>query len=434
MINQFFACLFFILVLANASAQDSTRLSARQAVAIALQNNLQIKIVQNNATIATINNNWGNAGKLPTVALNIGDVESLTNIEQELSNGTVNKRDGAVTNNLNANLNASWRIYNGQRVVATKERLAILQQQGELNVKRQIQQLSFDVLMAYYAIVRFSQQSKATKGLIVLSEERKKIAETRFNVGSAAKTDLLQATIDLNEQQLSLTNLQQQIMNAKTNLNLLLQRDAATVFEVTDTTITYKNFVLSDLLAKIQQQNLNLLAQQKDLAVAMQTKREINSQRLPTVTLSSNINFGQNISNGGLFLRNISYGPNIGVNVGIPIFQGNVVKNQLKVQDIQIQNQQLLGNSLSDQIRASMVNNYNELVTAVQVAKAELVNIELAQENSFIAAERFRKLQSNSIELRLAQQSLIEAQTRLYNAQNRAKMAELSLLFLSGEL
>ncbi len=427
-----YSIVFFVWAIA-AHAQNQI-LTAQQAVDSTLQKNLQLQIVRNNANIAAINNNWGNAGKYPTVTGTVSNAESVTNIEQELSNGTSTKRDGASTNNLNAGVNAQWRIYNGLRVQATKQRLNELQQQGELLVQKQMQQLSFDALVLYYNIVRLNQQVKALQGSITLAAERKKIAETRFNVGSAAKTDFLQASVDLNEQQLGLVNLHQQILVSKTNLNNLMQRDLMTAFDVADTSVTLQNLELQNILPQLQSKNVDLLIEQKDMAIAMQTKKEINSQKLPTVTLNGNLNFGQTISNAGLFLRNISYGPNIGVTVGIPIYQGGNVKNQLKVADLQIKNQQLTIDNLQQQLNTTLVNAFSEYKTAKQIAIAEEANLKLAEENNFIATERFRKLQSNSIELRQAQLSLLDAQTRLFNAQNRAKMAELMMLLLSGQM
>jgi outer membrane protein len=425
---------YIVVLFFCAKTTFAQKLTAQQAVDSTLQKNLQLQIVRNNANIAAINNNWGNAGKYPTVSGTVGNSESVTNIEQELSNGTSTKRDGALTNNLTAGVNAQWRIYNGLRVQATKQRLAELQKQGELLIQKQMQQLSFDALVLYFNIVRLNQQVKALRGSIELAAERKKIAETRFNVGSAAKTDFLQASVDLNEQQLGLLNLQQQILVSKTNLNNLMQRDLMTPFEVADTTVVLQNLELQNILPKLQSKNVDLLIEQKDMAIAMQTKKEINSQKLPTVALNGNLNFGQTISSAGLFLRNISYGPNIGVTVGIPIYQGGNVKNQLKVADLQIQNQQLTIDNLQQQLNTALVNAFNEYKTAKLIATAEEANLKLAEENNFIATERFRKLQSNSIELRQAQLSLLDAQTRLFNAENRAKMAELMMLLLSGDL
>src|SRR6187401_3585166 len=103
------------------NAQDSVWLDSREAVRIALENNLDIKIVKGDLDIATINNTWGNAGKWPTVNANFQNTQAITNLNQELSNGSTTKRNGVNNNVLTANLNAQWRIYNGHRVRATKQ-------------------------------------------------------------------------------------------------------------------------------------------------------------------------------------------------------------------------------------------------------------------------------------------------------------------------
>jgi outer membrane protein TolC len=77
---------------------------------------------------------------------------------------------------------------------------------------------------------------------------------------------------------------------------------------------------------------------------------------------------------------------------------------------------------------------YQEYENAIALADLESRNVKLAEENEFISSERFKKLQGNSIELRQAQLSLIEAQDRLINARFRAKLAATSLQFLAGEL
>ena len=77
---------------------------------------------------------------------------------------------------------------------------------------------------------------------------------------------------------------------------------------------------------------------------------------------------------------------------------------------------------------------YDEYKNATEVSTVEQKNVALAKENNFISTERFKKLQSNSLELRQAQLSLIEAQDRFITAAFRAKVASVNLQWLSGEI
>jgi len=414
-------------------AQDSL-LDAREAVDIALQNNLRIQIAKDEKDIARINNNWGNAGKWPVVTAGLGNTESLTNLDQVLANGSEIKRNGVTNNILAANLSANWRIYNGMRVRATKERFEELERMSDVQLRQEVTRLTYDVLIAYFNIVRLNLQVRATGAIIDLAREREKIAETRFNVGSAAKTDLLQAQIDVNTQRTNLANLEQQIRVGKSVLNTLLKRDPAQPLGVADTTFDLPPVEFEKLRRMSESSNPQILMAQRQRALLLQDRRIINSQRLPVLTLGSVTSFNRNQATGGFFLTNQNYGPNIGLNLGIPIFNGNINRTQLKANEIQQQQQERRVELLKTEIGRDLQISYDEFRNAVTISELERENVRLAKENNFISTERFRKLQSNSIELRQAQLSLSEAQDRYINAAFRAKVAASTLQLLAGEV
>jgi len=425
--------LLLLLTVSGVKGQDSV-FSAREAVDMALQQNLGIQIAMSEVDIARINNNWGNAGKWPVVSAGIGNTEALTNLNQQLSNGSEIKRNGVTNNILAANLSANWRIYNGMRIRATKERFETLEKMSELQLKQEINTLTLDVLQAYLNIVRLNMQARATRAIIDLSLEREKIAETRFNVGSAGKTDLLQASIDLNSQQVNLANLNQQIRAGKSNLNTLMRRNPDAPLVIADTSFAIPTLSMETFREKAMSQNLQLLMAQRERAVLLEDKRIINAQRLPVLTLSSVTSFNRNKATGGFFLTNQTYGPNVGLNLSIPIFNGNITRTQLKTQDIRIKQQNLQTEQLKTLINRDLQIAFDEYRNALEVSAVELKNVALARENNFISTERFKKLQSNSIELRQAQLSLIEAQDRYITAAFRAKLASVNLQWLSGEI
>jgi outer membrane protein TolC len=409
-------------------------LSSEDAVRIALENNLDIKIIQADKEIAAINNNWGNAGRYPNVNANISNTEALTNLNQVLSNGSEIKRNGVTTNALNANLQASWRIYNGKRITATKRRFEELEKIGDLGVTQEMQRISFDVLVAYYNIVRLNQQVKATQAIIALSEERYNIAKTRFEVGSAAKTDMLQSGIDMNEQRINLNNIGQQIKNNKAILNTLLKRPADMDFAVADSTFQIPVLDYDLAISKIDSQNIGLLIAERERALLVEDRRIINSQRLPVLSLNSTTSYNRTKASGGFFLTNQTYGPNIGLGLGIPIYNSNVFKTQLKVNEVQQKQQKLQVELLRTQLQRDIYIAFQEFHNAAHVAEVERVNVKIAEENNYISTERFKKLQGNTIELRQAQLSLIEAQDRYINALFREKLAATAIQLILGEV
>lgn len=417
-----------------AFAQAPVRLSVEEAIQIAVEKNFDVVIEKNAQQIGKINNNWGNAGAYPTIGINSTLSIASNNLEQKLSNGTTIQRNGAILRNINAGFAVSWRIFDGMKMFATKNRLEELERIGELTFRRQINATVFDVITAYYQIVQLNQQKKAFQETIKFFEERKQIAESRFTIGTAPKTDLLQAQVDLNQQKASLLSIENSVRVAKVNFNNLLSRTPETAFDVQeviqpDTTISF-----TSLQQKSQTDNYDLLLAQSSLSVLVQQKKEIISQRLPSVTLNGNYNFAQSKNDAGFTLSNRNIGPSGNIGVAIPIFQGGNIKRQERVADINIKNQQIIIDQLKNQVNTSLVSAYYNFQNAVNLVELEKSTLLLIQENNVIATERFRKLAITSLELRQVQIDYINGQTRYINALYMAKLAEAEMKLLAGDL
>ena len=430
---RFSFVVIFSLLSHGLLSQDSL-FSAKDAVNLALQQNLEIQIAQSDLEIATINNNWGNAGKWPLITANVSNTEALSNINQKLSNGSSIVRNNVSNNNFNTNVAISWRVFNGLRVRSTKERFESIEKMGSIALQQQIDQVVFDVLNIYNNIIRLKKQLSATTAIIDLSKERLKIAETRFNVGSGAKTDMLQAKIDLNAQEVNLQNIYKQLDNTRASINTMLKRKPDDLFIAKDDQFIIPVINYANVVEKLEKQNYQLLLAEQEKINILIDKKIINSQRMPTATLSSVTNLTKTKAGAGFFLTNQTFGPNLGIGIGIPIFNGNINKTQLKVNGVQQKQQSLQTELLKSSLQRDLLIAFQEYQNANSVSKIEETNVKFAEENNMISTERFRKLQSNSIELRQAQLSLIEAQDRFINAQYRAQVAGYTLLYLIGEI
>lgn len=417
-----------------AFSQVAVKLTVEEAIQIAVEKNFDVVIEKNAQQIGKINNNWGNAGLYPNINITGTSAIASNNLEQKLSNGTTIKKNGAILRNLNAGFAVSWRIFDGMKMFATKKRLEELETIGELTFRRQINATVFDVIAAYYQIVQLNQQKKALQETIQFFEERKQIAESRFTIGTAPKTDLLQAQVDLNQQKASLLSIENSVRVAKANFNNLLSRTPETAFDVQEVIQPDATISFTSLHQKSQTDNYDLLLAQSSLSVLVQQKREIISQRLPSVTLNGNFNLAQSKNDAGFTLYNRNLGPNGNIGIAIPIFQGGNIKRQERVADINIRNQQIVIDQLKNQVNTSLVSAYYNFQNAVNLVELEKSTLLLIQENNVIATERFRKLAITSLELRQVQIDYINGQTRYINALYMAKLAEAEMKLLAGDL
>ncbi len=417
-----------------AFAQITTKLTVDEAIRMAVEKNFDVEIVKNEQEIGIINNKWGTAGALPNISLNSTLGIASNNLEQQLTNGTVIKRNGAILRNQNAGLAVSWRVFDGMRMFASKRRLEELEKIGELSFRSQVNTTVYNIIGSYYQIVQLNQQRKALQATIKFFEERRLIAESRFTIGTAPKTDFLQAEVDLNQQKGSLLAVENNIRVAKANFNNLLGRKPDTVFEVTDMIEPDATVSYASLLQKAQTDNYDLLLAQSNLTVLVQQKREILSQRLPSVTLNGNFNLAQSRNDAGFTLFNRNLGPNGNVGIAIPIFQGGNIKRQEQVAEIGIKNQQIVIDQLKNQVNTSILNAYYNFQNAINLVTLEKNTLALIEENNVIATERFRKLAITSLELRQVQIDYINGQTRYINSLYMAKLAEAEMKLLAGDL
>ena len=132
-------CIIFLFFTTTLSAQSDAVLSYQQVVAMALQSNYDIQIANNNAEIAAKQNTFGNAGFMPKIDVISNGNLATNNTNQKFSNGLEVNQDNVKSNTLNSGAYLSWSIFDGLKMFATKERLNLLAQQGELGFKIQIE-------------------------------------------------------------------------------------------------------------------------------------------------------------------------------------------------------------------------------------------------------------------------------------------------------
>lgn len=414
-------------------AQD-TLLTAQDAVKNAIENNYGIIISKNEIEIGSINNNWANAGAIPVISASANKAMGTNNLDQRLSNGTVTRKKGNTTQNLSAGLEVNWRVFDGFKMFATKSKLEELERNGEYAFKKNLNETIYNVITSYYNIVTLNEQKNATLEQIDLYTDRYNLAQRRFEIGTGAKYEVLEAQVDLNEQKSNLLSLQNSIAIAKSSLCNLMGNNPDTSFQVIDTILVQPLSPYQDIQNKIDNQNPDLLLANSQLIILTQGKKEINAARLPSVDLNGFYNFSRNRNGAGFTRLNQTYGPSGSIGISIPLFNGNLVKKQLSISDIQIKNQNLSIAQTKNDIQEALTNayiNYNNALKAIELEKNNLV---LASENIMIATERYKKLNITSVELRQIQISYNAAKNRLYDALYQAKVAETTVALLSGDI
>lgn len=417
----------------NCVAQD-TVLTATEAIQYAIEHNYGVIVARNTIEIGTIQNNWANAGAFPVAGLTANKTFGSSNLRQELSNGTVTNKRGTRISNFNAGLAVNWVIFDGFTMFATKRKLEELERNGEYQFRKSVNETVFNVLQSYYNVVTLKQQVNSTLEQIQLYDDRLTLSQRRLDIGTGAKYEVLESQVDLNEQRSLLLNYENNLSLEKRTLTNLMGMRPDTSISVEDSIIIHP---LPDLISArqlIDENNPDLLLAASDLTVLFETKKELKGQMWPTVSLNGFYNFARNSNSAGFNLFNQTYGPSGSISISVPLFTGGLAKQQLAVADIRIRNQETTREGIKNDVKTSLDKAYINYNNSLKIVELERNNLQLAQENIYIAAERFRMLNITAVELRQVQISYNDAKTRLYNALYQAKIAEAQVALLTGEI
>ena len=416
------------------SLQAQTLLTPEQAVTTALEKNYDIVLAKSEADIAKINNNKATAGMLPIINVTAGNVFNLNNINQKFTTGQEVKKNWVPVNSFTTGLNMNWTIFDGMRMFAAKDRLAALQSLSEMQLNDQIQNTIAQVLSVYYEIVRQKQLIKALNESLKITEERVFLSNKKLEVGYADKTPLLQAKVDLSSQKINILKQETQLQQSKVQLNQLLGRTANDLFDVIDTIEIKSALNALPTLDAIHQNNLLIKGANKNIEIAKLQHKEIKAKRMPQINFNTSYNFMQNNSKAGLQLFNRSYGPQLGVQASIPIFNGGMVKKELQVSAVNIAMKQIQVDQIKNSLDAQLQSAYNDFDYATKVLDLNEENVKTAAENVQVTMERFRLSQSTSLEIKQAQSSYEDALYTVVLARYNAKIAEIALQKLNNAL
>ena len=424
---------FCFIIFIAISAKGQRILTLEEAVNTALNNSYNIQVSKNILETDKINHNLATAGGLPTVTASIVDNQSLTTVNQELNDGRKIHRAGALGNSMNAGVTGSYLLYNGYRVHATLGRLGALEKLSEQQVNIQVQNTIANVLVRYYDIVRQQSYMKTLEQSIAVTTQRRNLAEARKSVGLANNADTYQAQIDLNSSLQELQNQKMIVVQAKTDLMNLMEQQPDTTFIISDTIIVDTLITLGSIQERLKN-NPEILAAAEQIKVNEFVEREVSAQRYPAIRVNAGYNYNRNQNAAGLTLLNQSFGPFIGINIQVPIFNGGVFKRQQRIAEINIRSADLQRSGVTNEIESSAARAWYTLQNTIQQIKTERENYQLARALLDLTLMRYELIAATIIEVREAQRSFTEAGYRLVNLSYAAKIAEIELKRLASQL
>lgn len=420
----------------SSAARAQQTLSLEEAIRIGLEQNYAIRIARNNVKQAENNYSVGNAGFLPELSVSASQTKRIEDNKTSYSSGTIPDREtnNAETKSTSAVAALNWTIFDGMKMFTSYEKLGELQKLGVSNARAQVEATVAGITNSYFDIIQQQNTLSLLQNTLDVSQERIRIAETKLDLGSGSKYDLLQARADYNADKAAVIRQQVVLNAARISLNTLLGRPDSVQFAVNDTIRIAADLRLPNLRQDALKDNTNLAIARLTQTVAGLSVKEIRSERYPTLEAQTGYSYSKTESGSSFFNFSRTNGYYYGLTARFSLFNGFDVNRRVQNAKIDLKNSRLALEEARQQVMADLANIYEDYSKSLALVDLEKENLQYARESLDIALERFKLGTISSIELREAQRTFISAETRLIDAQNRAKNAETELKRLSGRL
>ena len=424
---------FMSFCMTSITAQKLVSIS--EAIELALENNYGIKIISNNKEIAKNNAGVLNSGYLPTVTSSSGATFNRDNLEAEFANGESTALNGAKSSRYNASINLNYTLFDGLGRYYDYKRLKETYKLSELQARETIENTIAQLYVVYYNVAQVTENVAVLEKTLTVSKDRITRASYQFEYGQGTMLNVLNAQVDINNDSINLINAKQQLVNTKRDLNVVLGNVISSEFRV-DTTIDFKlDIDQNDLANKVKSNNVNLLQLDKNIMINTFIVKANKSGYLPSLGLTGSYGWNKGNNNAASFVAvSTNTGLSGGLSLSWNLFDGGATATRVTNAKIELENRSLEKESMVIDIERNFNNAWDDYQNKLTIFQVQENNIITSTNNFNRTQEKYKLGQATSIEFRQAQLNLINSELNRNQAKYAAKIAELTVLQLSGEL
>ncbi len=393
---------FLITVILFSFSLAQENLTLNDAIAIALENNYNIRVTKSDQRVAEIQNAWGSVGLFPTIDLSVGNNRSWTDTNAGFGDNESERLQGGV--------DLKWLLFDGFSVHIRKSQLNLFEDLSAGNTAAVVEQTIQDVILAYYTVLLDREKRQVAETLMQLSEDRFNYQSERQQLGSQTTYDVLQAQNSFLEDKGRFMLQDVAYKNAIRNLNFLMAKDPGTMWSFTaEFSVDPKQYDVSTLQDKMLSSNRTLKNQYISQKLLEKNVSLSRADWSPTLALGAGYDNWDNESTydkvinlvtGSKSSSVFSKGYSVGLNLSWSLFNGGnrhravqIAKIDRETGETQIEN---IKHTLSNQLY-----NFYE----IHLVRQELLNVadealQTAQLNLDISEEKFKSGAINSFNFR----------------------------------
>lgn len=378
-----------ILFAAPLSGQDPLSLSG--ALEQALANNYGLIISRADLQVAEINNNWGTAGRYPTIGFDAAD-----NNNYELNNSVY-------TNRLSAGVGLNWVLFDGFRVNISKSRLETMEDLTSGRLAVQVESTIEDIILAYYSVLLQKEQLKVLETVMQLSNDRYQYELKKKSLGGSVTYNVLQAQNVYLTDKANFMNQEMLVRNSIRNLNFMMGLESTQTWEFSeafeaDTSI----FTLNNLLEKMKADNQALKNQYTNLLLREDETGLQQSAYYPSVSIGAGMDYGHTwaYSDGTQTTNNASLTPFGNVRLSFDIYSAGVRRRGVEIARINEEVAKVEISQMEHALTNQLFNLFDFHEVRLELLNVANENLDAAELNMSISEDKYRSGVINSFNYR----------------------------------
>ncbi|MEQ9404950.1 MAG: TolC family protein [Cyclobacteriaceae bacterium] len=446
--KKYFILLTGILcAIGSADAQETLSLS--DAIQLGLQRNYDVRIEQGNIEVARNNNDWGEAGRWPTISLNLNQNNNLTdNVKVAFPTATQGQ---TLSNSFNPALNLNWTIFDGFIVNMSKKRFELLQAETEGNASIVIANTLQSIILGYYLAVLERERLNEFEKQLTLSKDKFDYVKVKSNLGSAVSTDVLLEEGNYLTDSINYINQQLVLRNAIRDLNVLLaEENIAKTYAFTDSLeIPSEDYLIEDLRGKMLGENVDLKKQYITQSLLGQSTRLSYADRYPSLSLNAGFSESQNsldLSKASFFNGSgFSNGPDTRLKsttdtysanftLSFTLFNGGKIKRAIRNAIVNERVGQLRVDELENSLDRDLLSALDRYNIRRQLYAINSRRVEAASINLNLSQEKYRNGSINSFDYRDVQNNYLSSSILKLQAAYNLINSKIELMRLTGGL
>jgi outer membrane protein len=418
--------LFLSLTLLSGSAvADEEILTFEEAVSLALERNPGIGVARNDAEIAGNSANPGNAGLLPRIDFSSSAGYSST----DPTSGP--EFESSVTS---ARLSASYTLFNGLANINGYRALKSEERIGELSARERIEEILLRVGSAYYGAAEAYENLRISRELLEISKERLQRVKNRAEFGQGGTADVLAARVDYNTDTVTVVKARFAWEESRRNLNSLLNRDIEIEFRIDPEVDLAELRPIEQIKDQALRRNSEYRRAEESVRLAELSRKIATSSFMPKLDITASYGWEQYHDEPDFNLNDPTTGWDARAVLSFNIFNGFQRWIDSQNAAVRVRSRKLMKEQARLDLERELANAYRSYSNSRTVLDLERMNLRSARVNFERTRELYDLGRVTSTRFREAQLNLTRAETSVISATYRAKLDEIELRRITGDL